>query len=262
LLSLFAMIILLVFLGFFFFKNKKTWILAVIFVFTMPQILDTASAEGHFAGLPEAPKGSVSQLMVQRFAWPFVSEMGYTYYLDLIDDAEVLRLSMSTDKLWDTFFPAMEGYFGTFAPSVYSQFTKTALQTYKARIAPAVIGEFLEYYFTPVTTELNMYGLFSNNNGDNYAYFTENTGRFGRFYFHFGSAALAILIILAAVTMIAGRSCVDRKITMGVILLKTLVSLYCIFFPLRGFDYKNGALITILWCFYLIYVMRSADADS
>lgn len=260
-LSLFSMIILVSVLGLLIFKKNKMWLLAVVFVLTMPQVLDTAVSAGHLAGLPDAPKGNVSQLMVQRFAWPYVSEMAYTYYLDLIDDAEVIRLSMSPEKMWDTFFPTMDGYFGIFAPEVYSKFTKTALQTYKTKILPATVGDFFSYYFSPVTTELNSRGIGLNNNGNNFNVFTNGTGAFGRFYFHFGFAAFAGLVVLSVISMAVNKSLPKGKIVLGMLVLNGIIATYDIICPLRGFDYRNGVLITLIWSFFLIYAMRDVNAD-
>ena len=248
-------------IGAFIFGKRKLWIASVMFVFTMPCVFHTA-VSGNIALLPDAPRGSISQLLVQRLSWPNFYKMGYTYFIEGVDDGNVIGLTTSPEKLWTDFFPRVEGFYGTFSPEIYKEFAKTSLASFKKEIVCDILMDFTSHIFAPFTTEFTLLGLSpGSNNGKNYRDFIAG-GDFGRFYLHFGYAAFIGLFVLAVISLVIRTKKPTAHATLLCMEGVALIAFYDIFFPLRGFDYMNGAWIILIWGFYLLYAMRDVNADG
>lgn len=241
--------------------KKKLWLPVAIYILTMPVILDTVVSGEHFAGLPEKPKGSFQELKVQRLVWPYISEMGYSYGLDVMDDLAYVKLSVSSKSLWEDFFPAVEAKYGDYAGEIYNRYTELSMESQKRKVIPEIGSDFCDYVFAPVTTELNFFGHTGSFNGENYNDLKHRMGEFGRVYYHFGFAAFAIIVALGLLSMFVNKSFPGVKISIVAFLLVAIISLYDIFFVLRGFDYKNAAPITLIWALYWCGALRGKNAD-
>ena len=261
-LCLFIALVVIAAVGAFVFGKRKLWVVSVLFVFTMPQVFHTA-ATGNIALLPDAPRGSIIKLSVQRFSWPNLYKMGYTYFIEGVDQDNVLNLTTSPEKLWDEFFPGIEAFYGDYSTEIYKVFVKTSMQSFKGEIVCDILWDFMDHFFAPFTTELNLAGIRSGSySGDNYRDFTAGSRKIGSFYIHFGFASFVGLLILGILSAIAR---VRKPNIHGMLMClegMALISVYDIFFPLRGFDYKNAAWIMIIAGFYILYAMRDVNADG
>ncbi len=247
--------------SFFLMKKNKMWICVAIFVLTMPVVMDSAVSKDHFAGLPNGPKGTIEEIKVQRLVWPYISEMGYSYGLDVMDDEAYIKLAISSESLWKDFFPAVESQFGDYSQEIYKRYVELSLESQKRKLVPDILSDFADYFFAPIVTEFNFYGRPGSLNGKNYQAVKDRMGDFGRMYFHFGFAALVGVVLLGIINMLMNKGFPGVIVTVVSIALVVCNSLYSIFFPLRGFDYKNAVLISAVWGLYWCMAMRGKNAD-
>ena len=243
------------------FKDKKTVLLLSIFIFTLPTVLGTA-ASGHLFGLPDKPAGSFEQLLVQRFVWPYNSEISYSYYLDVLPSDEITGLSKDAELLFTDLFPAVENKYHTYSPEVYKEYARRALESQKSKMLPDMLKEFAEYFFTPVTACANALGITGSADADAYSYFAEGTGKFGRFYMIFSGTAFVILAAFGIFTGILNKTVPGVKTTLICLMAVILITLYDFFFPVRGFDFRNGCLITLVWAVYIAFYSLKERHDN
>ena len=250
--------------GFFFFsKGKMTKYVIAAYLLTFPLILDTAIAPGHLALLPGAPAGDIEELNIQRFAWPYLVRMSYFSKFDFLDETDIREASSSTDYLWNEFFPVMEANLDPeFLPEVYREVVKTALKSYNSVMAPALLRDFAYHIASPITPYINLCGAVGSLTGKNYNAFIRGTDGFGRVYFWFGLYSFLGLMVLGIVNFIADRRFVKVKTFVFGFISVAAISLYDMYFTLRGFDYKNTAWITIIYILLFLIPLRRENVDN
>ena len=250
--------------GFFFLsKEKKTKFVIAAYLLSFPLILDTAISKGHLALLPNAPVGSIEELNVQRFAWPYLAKISYFSRFDFLNEGIIREASSSTDYLWDEFFPIMEENIDpSFLPEVYREISKTALKSYKSIMAPVLLRDLAYHIFSPVTPYINLKGAYGSLTGQNYSAFISGTKGFGRVYFWFGSYSFLGLLVLGIVNFIADRRFIRVKTFVCGLAAVLFISLYDMYFTFRGFDYKNTAWIIILYALLFLIPLRRDDVDN
>ncbi len=250
--------------GFFFLpKGKMTKYVIAAYLLTFPLILDTAIAPGHLALLPSAPAGNVEELNVQRFAWPYLVRMSYLSKFDFLDETDIREASSSTDYLWNEFFPVMEANLDPeFLPEVYREVVKTALKTYKSVMTPVLLRDLAYHIVSPITPYINLCGAKGSLTGKNYNAFILGTDGFGRIYFWFGLYSFLGLLILGVVNLFTDRRFVKVKTFVFGFITVAAISLYDMYFTVRGFDYKNTAWITILYILLFLIPLRRENVDN
>lgn len=263
-LNLLLMMVLIGFACFLVFKRNKVWLLVALYIFTLPIVFDASICSENIMCLPGKPRGTMNELMMQRFVWPHISEMGYTYGLDLLDDNQYIELAVSPETLWTDFFPAIKGYFGIYSPEIYKRYFSISMGSMKRSVIPELITDCGKYVFSPVSAELALLGKIGNANGDDFERVIDRMGNIGRFYYHFGFAGFVGLVLIGIANRIVykEKAKVKVKVNLAVASLISLFTLYSVFFPLRGYDYKKAVWITVIYCLYICFGLRRLNADN
>lgn len=242
-------------------KGKVLWIALALYIITFPTVLDTISQTGHMALLPDKPAGNIYELCVQRFAWPNFYGNDSLTDLSFLPTGIGMELSASPQGLWTKLFPAMEENLGSEeANTCYMEITKSIVSNNKKSITVDLVSDFLSYVAAPVIPVANLHGISGSYTGENYMDFVDGTGKLGRFYFYFGCVSWAVLLLLGILSCIV-KGLPGKKSFWFLFAIIVLMSLYNIFCPLRGFDYKNASIIVICWIFIVLLPIRRKNAD-
>lgn len=232
--------------------KKGLWVM--LFLITYAPILHTAvggsTENAHIAGLPAAPRGNIYELLMQRFTWPFLSEFTESYIVAGDPAYDFMpSIPLSAKEMWDTYFPAVEA----FTPAAelnatYLDLSKKGAMYWKKANAINLLRDGCEYFFAPFTIEANLRGLPFSYSTENYADFAGSHLGFAKFY---RLVCLGNLIVLGALAVLSAFTLCDKKKRRRgfrtFFIVAAVVSLYCIFFPLRGFDYTNATYIIMAW---------------
>ena len=211
---------------------------------------DASFAVSNVAGLPDAPRGNIYELLMQRFTWPFLPEFTESYIVAGDPAYDFMpSIPLSAKEMWDTYFPAVEA----FTPAAdlnatYLDLSKKGAMYWKKANAINLLRDGCEYFFAPFTIEANLRGLPFSYSTENYADFAGSHLGFAKFY---RLVCLGNLIVLGALAVLSYFTLCDKKKRRRgfrtFFIVATVVSLYCIFFPLRGFDYTNATYIIMAW---------------
>ena len=243
--------------------GKKWFYTAAVYIITLPIVLDAALLSGSIAGLPKAPAAGFTKLCVQRFAWPYFYEMSGFDEIEYLPEGTALALSVSPKRLYTGLYPVIDAnYPEGEAGQMYKDFTALALNTHKKDIALQAFREFTAYAFTPYSVIKDyISGLECvSNNGDNYDEFTSGNRRLSRIYFYFSAFAFAFMTVTGLADLIVNRE-FSLKRTLILTALVAVVSLYDIFFTVRGFDHRNSVLILLIWACIITAPLRRKDED-
>ncbi len=243
--------------------GKKWFYTAAVYIITLPIVLDAALLSGNIAGLPKAPVAGFNKLCVQRFAWPYFYEMGGFEGNDFFEAGTALVLSISPKYLYTDLFPVIDAnYPEDEARQIYKGFVTRALGMHKKDNAVQAFCEFTAYAFTPYSVIKDyMSGLGCvSNNGDNYDEFTAGNRRLSSIYFRFAAFAFVFLTVTGLANTIVNKAFSLKRTLIGTGIV-VLVSLYDIFFTVRGFDHRNSVLILLVWVCLIIAPLRRRDED-
>jgi len=243
--------------------GKKWFYTAAVYIITLPIVLDAALLSGNIAGLPKAPAAGFTKLCVQRFAWPYFYEMGGFEGNDYFEAGTALVLSVSPKYLYTDLYPVIDAnYPEDEARQIYKGFVTRALGMHKKDNALQAFREFTTYAFTPYSVIKDyISGLECvSNNGDNYDEFTSGNRRLSRIYFYFSAFAFAFMTVTGLADLIVNKE-LSLKRTLILTALVAVVSLYDIFFTVRGFDHRNSVLILLIWACIIIAPLRRRDED-
>lgn len=242
-------------------KDRLMWVVFA-YLITLPMVLHTG-ATGHIAGLPEGPQGSIKELAVQRFSWPFVYEMSYLNDYTYPDEMDRLSLMTSPATLKSQFFDYFKGIL---SDSEYDELCNrviaSGLDGHKREIVTESAREMLEYMASPITLCMNMWGYPGYLAGRNMELFQRGTGFMGRLYFKFSGICLLLMIVLGIVNLFTGSVRIKWKNLPAALLTVLFISLYNIFFTTRGFNYFNSVWILILWALPALKPLRSVNEHS
>ncbi len=236
--------------------NKRLIVLAIVYVLTLPVVLDTAASKGHIAGLPDAPKASFEELMVQRFAWPRIFEMTNFPEYDFASESLSLSLSASPELLYTDYYPLMrENISKEDLPIEYGERISFGLSSHKKIIAGEIASEFSTYFFAPVSLVKESFSYLKTTNlyARNYGSFSDKSPMLSKIYMRFGCISLLLLTLLGMLTTLMNKEVKVKRVVLSVLCIG-VITLYNLFFPVRGFDYKNTVIILLI---YVMAVFRS-----
>ena len=243
--------------------SKKWLYTAAVYLMTLPIVLDAALLSGSIAGLPKAPAAGFTKLCVQRFAWPYFYEMGGFDENEYFPDGTALVLAVSPKHLYTDLYPVIDAnYSKSDAEQMYKDYISLALDTHKKDIAMRAFREFAAYASTPysvIKDYLSGLGCVSNN-GDNYDEFVAGNRSVARMYFYFSTIAFAFMTVTGFADLVINKEISLKRFLSGAAFV-TLVSLYNIFFTVRGFDHRNSVLILLVWACLIIAPLRRKDED-
>lgn len=237
-------------------SNRAMIVAALIYFVTMPVVLDTAVSKGHIAGLPDAPKASFEELMVQRFAWPRIFEMTDFPEYDFASESLSLSLSASPELLYTDYYPLMrENISKEDLPIEYGERISFGLSSHKKIIAGEIASEFSTYFFAPVSLVKESFSYLKTTNlyARNYGSFSDKSPMLSKIYMRFGCISLLLLTLLGMLTTLMNKEVKVKRVVISVLCIG-IITLYCLFFPVRGFDYKNTVIILLI---YVMAVFRS-----
>lgn len=242
-----------------FLVGKRTAAFILAYIISMPLVLHTMTSDGHVLGMPEAPAGDIKQLFVQRLAWPELRGMEELY--DAPDWANGLLVAATCDPkaMWTELFPEVETHMG---PSELNRISESAinyaLANNKRGIVLSAAAEGVSYVFSPVAVLYNLSGSDGSRSGINYAEFVSLMPKLFGFYFKFGCIAWIFALLTGLFSVFTSQG---RKHIIGCFLILLLFVFYNLFFPVRGFDYKNSVYIIVTWLFFLSGSVRREDVN-
>lgn len=255
-------VIALIVFSFLFFEKKSVMWVVFVYLLTLPCILQAGSS-GHLAGLPEAPAGSFKELCAQRFSWPYICDMGFLDDYTYPEEMDRLSLMTSPSTMWNLFFGE---YREKLCESDYdillNRIIETGLSSNKTDIGIRGIKDTLQYLFTPVTICMNMAGYPGYLAGRNMTAFRNGTGNLGRVYFSFSAVSFLILFVLGILNIFINRPGISFKSVLAGAFVVLFISLYNIFFTVRGFNYLNSSWIVMLWTVVALWPLGSENAHS
>lgn len=242
--------------------ERKQALFIMLFLVCQPFLLDAAVSGKHMCLLPDAPKGTITQLNVQRFAWPQIVDVSAPYDMELGYFADIQVTVTSPKMLWESFFPLAESKKSTEELSYwYKEIVKEGVDYSKTIVAKGILKDFASYAFANFSPEFHLSGLTGTYTGDNYISFGAASRFFERFYWHFAVASQVGLLLLSIASLIGKRK-PSKKVNLSCLILILAVTLYDIYFPLRGFDYKNAGLIILCWQIIFLHNTGVLDGRS
>ena len=238
--------------------DKRYVVLILVYVLSMPVVLDTAASKGHIAALPDAPKASMEELMVQRFVWPRFFEMTDFSEYDFASEGLALSLSASPELLYTDYYPLMrENLSGDALSGEYKGRVSFALSSYKKAMAKEMTAEFAAYFFAPVSIvkESFSYLHVTNAYARNYEVFSDKAPLLSKIYMRFGCISFLVLTVLGMLVSIINKEVKAKRVVLSVLFIGA-ITLYNLFFPVRGFDHKNSIVILLIYAMVVFRSMR------
>ena len=230
-------------------SNRAMIIAALIYFVTMPVVLDTAVSKGHIAGFPDTPKASIEELMVQRFVWPRFFEMTDFSEYDFASEGLALSLSASPELLYTDYYPLMrENLSNEGLANEYKERISFALSSYKKAMAKETVSEFAAYFFAPVSIVKESFSHLETTNlyARNYEAFSDKSPVLSKIYMRFGCISFLLLTLLGMLNTLLNKEVKVKRVVISVLCIG-VITLYCLFFPVRGFDYKNTVIILLIY---------------
>ena len=230
-------------------SDKRLMAVAIVYVLTLPVVLDTAASKGNIAGFPAAPKASFEELMVQRFVWPRFFEMTDFSEYDFASEGLALSLSASPELLYTDYYPLMrENLSDEGLAYEYKERVSFALSSYKKAMAKEMISEFGTYFFAPVSIVKESFSHLETTNlyARNYEAFSDKSPAFSKIYMRFGCISFLVLTLLGMLNALLNKEVKVKRVVISVLCIG-VITLYCLFFPVRGFDYKNTVIILLIY---------------
>ncbi len=230
-------------------SNRAMIIAALIYFVTMPVVLDTAVSKDHIAGLPDTPKASIEELMVQRFVWPRFFEMTDFSEYDFASEGLALSLSASPELLYTDYYPLMrENLSDEGLANEYKERISFALSSYKKAMAKETVSEFAAYFFAPVSIVKESFSHLETTNlyARNYEAFSDKSPVLSKIYMRFGCISFLLLTLLGMLNTLLNKEVKVKRVVISVLCIG-VITLYCLFFPVRGFDYKNTVIILLIY---------------
>lgn len=257
-LSIVAMVLLIlkIFVGRF--ESKRSAVLFVIYILTIPTVLDGAVSKGHIAGLPDAPEASFEELMVQRFVWPRFFEMTDFSEYDFASEGLALSLSASPELLYTDYFPLMrENLSADELSNEYKERVTFSLSSYKKAMAKEMSGEFAAYFFAPVSVVKESFFRLSTTNAyaRDYETFSDKSPMLSKIYMRFGCISFLVLTLLGMLSAVMNKEVKAKRVVLSVICIG-VIALYNLFFPVRGFDYQNSIVILFIYAMTIFRSLR------
>jgi len=239
-------------------SNRAMIVAALIYFVTMPVVLDTAVSKGHIAGLPAAPEASIEELMVQRFVWPRFFEMTDFSEYDFASEGLALSVTASPELLYTDYFPLMRENLSSEALAhEYKERVSFAFSSYKKAMAKEMTSEFGAYFFSPVSLVKESFSYLETTNlyARNYETFSDNSPVLSKIYMRFGCISFLFLILLGMLTALVNKEVKVKKVVLSILCIG-VITLYNLFFPVRGFDYKNTVIILMIYAPVIFRSMR------
>ena len=230
-------------------SNRAMIVAALIYFVTMPVVLDTAVSKGHVAGLPDTPKASIEELMVQRFVWPRFFEMTDFSEYDFASEGLALSLSASPELLYTDYYPLMrENLSDEGLANEYKERISFALSSYKKAMAKEMTSEFAAYFFSPVSLVKESFSHLETTNlyARNYEAFSDKSPVLSKIYMRFGCISFLLLTLLGMLNTLLNKEVKVKRVVISILCIG-VITLYCLFFPVRGFDYKNTVIILLIY---------------
>ena len=230
-------------------SNRAMIVAALIYFVTMPVVLDTVVSKGHVAGLPDTPKASIEELMVQRFVWPRFFEMTDFSEYDFASEGLALSLSASPELLYTDYYPLMrENLSDEGLANEYKKRISFALSSYKKAMAKETVSEFATYFFAPVSIVKESFSHLETTNlyARNYEAFSDKSPVLSKIYMRFGCISFLLLTLLGMLNTLLNKEVKVKRVVISILCIG-VITLYCLFFPVRGFDYKNTVIILLIY---------------
>lgn len=251
--GLFCLIAIALFVVWAFHVDKKEALFVVLFLVCQPFLLDTAVSGTHMLLLPDAPKGSFKELNVQRLSWPQIVDISAPYDMELGYFADIQVTVTSPKMLWESFFPLAESKKSAEELDYwYGEIVKEGVDYGKTIVLKGVLKDFCSYAFANFSPEAHLDGLTGTYTGANYIDFGCAENLICRFYWHFAVACQPVLLLLTVASLLSRRK-PNAKTNLVLLAVILLVTIYDLYFPLRGFDYKNAGLIILCWQVFFLH---------
>lgn len=251
-LGLLCMVGITVFAFMIFVKDKKKRLIGIIYFITLPVVIHTALSGSNYFGCPAKPVGNMKELAIQRITWPYFCEIGYSYELETEDKQGFFDVAVSPSSVFDTFLPDVYAHYDEeTAEVVLENLIKAAFDMHKKDIAIEWSKDIACYLTAPYVDLFLLTKADSLNHANNLFDFYKAGGKLPVVYFRFSMLGFFLLSLITVLEKIVLKEKISfRKLLIPVGLI-ILISLYCSYFTLRGFDYKNSVWILMIYTLWI-----------
>lgn len=222
---------------------------------------------------PESTKKmekSLAGVMLTRFVWPNFNELSFFWDEEVKESFTVEELSMIStypEKVFTHFGPMMEQKLGKKrAEEIYWNMVKTSLQMDTKDVLYPVIADGVAYLCPPLSVYLQLQGMGTSYTGWNYGRMKDYAPLITKYYVEIALKLWIYLLIAGSILLLLNRfpkiwlpakeKARNRNIVAFCVVTGLVVNGWYVMASGNMQDYKKVVVITILWGFLMIAVLR------